>query len=641
MGHATEEKNGGNEPALTEEQVRKGFTRAVRALRTLSAGGRTLLRASNENDLLQEMCRVIVETGGYRLSAVAYAEQDERKSLRWMASVGVDIAFLETLRYTWTDTKSGRNATGTAIRTGHPDVARNLLTDPVYADPGYDSLRERGRRMGFASSTSFPLRIDGHVFGALTMAAAEPDAFDAEEIALLGELADDLAYGIANLRLSARHREAQAIIVRQAYYDPLTGLPNRTLLQEKIEAQMADARQQGRVLALLHLEVGRLSEVNKVLGYRAGEDLLLELARRLAQAVQPDEILARVGEGEFAILLQDGSADFATQAAQRLALALGEPVEVTGLMLQAGMSIGIALFPEHATNAQTLIQRANAAMHQVRPIYGGYAMYRSGQEQEYTRRLALIGDLHRAIRSNEMRLYCQPKVDIASRRVCGVEALVRWQHPRHGMVSTAEFIRLAEQAGTITPLTHWMLDAAFSQSHAWHQAGVDQALAINLSAYDLYSPGLADRIGGLFSTWGISPQMIQFELTESALMADPAAALETLTCLKNLGVELFIDDFGTGYSGLSYLQRLPVDGIKIDQSFVMPMISSGDSEVIVHSTIELGHNLGLKVTAEGVETDAVWKRLAALECDVAQGYLISMPMPAQTFESWNSRWAAN
>ena len=257
------------------------------------------------------------------------------------------------------------------------------------------------------------------------------------------------------------------------------------------------------------------------------------------------------------------------------------------------------------------------------------------------RSLALIGDLHRAIRSNEMRLYCQPKVDIASRRVCGVEALVRWQHPRHGMVSTAEFIRLAEQAGTIPPLTHWMLDAAFNQSHAWHEAGVDQALAINLSAYDLYSPGLADRIGGLFSTWGISPQMIQFELTESALMADPAAAMETLTSLKNLGVELFIDDFGTGYSGLSYLQRLPVDGIKIDQSFVMPMISSGDSEVIVHSTIELGHNLGLKVTAEGVETDAVWKRLAALGCDVAQGYLISMPMPARSFESWNSRWAVN
>ncbi|MFS0757630.1 GGDEF domain-containing protein [Noviherbaspirillum sp. 1P10PC] len=641
MGHATEQKNGGDGSALTEDQVRQGFTRAVRALRTLSAGGRTLLRASNENDLLQEMCRVIVETGGYRLSAVAYAEQDERRSLRWMAAVGVDIAFLETLRYTWTDTKSGRNATGTAIRTGRPDVARNLLTDPVYADPGYDSLRERGRRMGFASSTSFPLRIDGEVFGALTMAAPEPDAFDAEEIALLGELADDLAYGIANLRLSVQHRKAQAIIVRQAYYDPLTGLPNRTLLQEKIEARMTDARQQGRALALLHLEVGRLSEVNKVLGYRAGEELLQELARRLAKAVRPDEVLARVGDAEFAILLQDGSAHSATQAAQHLAVTLGEPVEVTGLMLQAGMSIGIALFPEHATNAQTLIQRANAAMHQARPIYGGYAMYRSGQEQEYTRRLALIGDLHRAIRGNEMRLYCQPKVDIASRRVCGVEALVRWQHPRHGMVSTAEFIRLAEQAGTITPLTHWMLDAAFRQSHAWSEAGVNQALAINLSAYDLYSPGLADRIGGLFSTWGISPQMIQFELTESALMADPAAAMETLTCLKNLGVELFIDDFGTGYSGLSYLQRLPVDGIKIDQSFVMPMISSGDSEVIVHSTIELGHNLGLKVTAEGVETDAVWKRLAALGCDVAQGYLISMPMPAQSFESWNRRWAAN
>ena len=630
-----------DEATLTDEQVRKGFARAVRALRTLSAGGRTLLRASNEQALLQEMCRVIVETGGYRLSAVAYAEHDEQKSIRWVASAGMDLSFLQTLHYTWADTERGFNATGTAIRTGQPDVARNLLTDPAYSGPAYDSLRERGRRMGFASSTSFPLRVNGQVLGALTMAAAEPDAFDAEEIKLLSELAEDLAYGISNLRLSVQHREAQAIIARQAYYDPLTGLPNRTLLLEQLEAQMQAAVQQHRALALLHLEVGRLHEINKVLGYRAGDELLLELARRLALAVQPNETLARVGEAEFAIVLQHGCADFAVQAAQRLVLTLREPVGVASLMLDAGMSIGIALFPDHAANAEMLIRCANAAMHQANPTYGGYAMYRCGQEAEYTRRLALMGDLHRAVRNNELRLYCQPKVDIASRRLCGAEALVRWQHPRHGMISTAEFIPLAEQAGTITPLTHWMLDAAFSQSYAWHEAGLDQALAVNLSVHDLYGPGLVDRIRGLFSTWGISPGMIQFELTEGALMADPVAALETLTRLKQLDVELFVDDFGTGYSGLSYLQKLPVDGVKIDQSFVMPMLSSSDSEVIVHSTIELGHNLSLKVVAEGVETQAIWKRLAALHCDVAQGYLISMPMPAETFEIWNSRWAGH
>jgi EAL domain-containing protein (putative c-di-GMP-specific phosphodiesterase class I) len=237
-------------------------------------------------------------------------------------------------------------------------------------------------------------------------------------------------------------------------------------------------------------------------------------------------------------------------------------------------------------------------------------------------------------------LYCQPKVEIASRRVCGAEALVRWQHPLHGMISPAEFITLLEQAGSITPLTNWVLDAAFSQSYAWHEAGLELPLSINLSAHDLRDPKLIDRIRGLFTTWGLPSKLIQFELTESALMEDPTSALETLRCLKELNVELYVDDFGTGYCSLSYLQKLPVDWIKIDQSFVMPMAVSSDSEVIVRSTIELGHNLGLGVVAEGVENQAVWDRLAALGCDVGQGYFISKPMPADQLRDWEIEWAA-
>jgi EAL domain-containing protein (putative c-di-GMP-specific phosphodiesterase class I) len=236
-------------------------------------------------------------------------------------------------------------------------------------------------------------------------------------------------------------------------------------------------------------------------------------------------------------------------------------------------------------------------------------------------------------------LYCQPKVNIASRRVCGAEALVRWEHPVHGMILTSEFIPLAEQAGLITPLTDWMLESAFSQCYAWHEAGLDWPLAVNLSAHDLRDPDLVDRIRGLFSTWGIGPELIQFELTESALMEDPASALETLTDLKQLGTRLYIDDFGTGYSSLSYLQKLPVDYIKIDQAFVMPMTVSNDSAVIVRSTIELGHNLDMKIVAEGVESQAIWDGLAALGCDVAQGYHISKPMPAEQFRNWETSWA--
>jgi diguanylate cyclase (GGDEF)-like protein len=388
----------------------------------------------------------------------------------------------------------------------------------------------------------------------------------------------------------------------------------------------------------MHLEIGRFHEINKVLGYRAGDELVQALARRLMHEVHDNETLARIGETEFGLLLPDGGAEYAVEVAQRLAHTLHEPVNVSGLMVDPRMVIGIALYPGHASDADALIRRANAAMHQLTPARGGYAMYAGGQEQENTRRLALMGDLHRAIRNNELQLYCQPKVDMATRRVCSAEALVRWHHPVHGIVSTAEFIQLAEHAGTITPLTNWMLEAAFGQCHAWQQAGLDQALAINLSAHDLYDPGLIDRIYELFSTWGIAPERIQFELTESSLMADPAAALETLTRLKLLGVQLFVDDYGTGYSSLSYLQKLPVDAIKIDQSFVTPMVAKSDSAVIVSSTIELGHKLGLQVVAEGVESQAVWDQLAELGCDVAQGYLISRPMPATQFQEWARSW---
>ena len=639
MAHSPDQSGGSVPPPLTpHDAVARELARTNRALRTLSAGNRTLLRAAGEAELLNDMCRVIVELGGYCLAAVGYAEHDEDKGIRWMAGVGVDIGFLQAQRFTWGERGTGRGAVATAIRTGQPSVARNLLTDPGYAVPEFARLRAHALAHHYASATAFPLYLDGAVLGALVMTAAEPDAFDEAEVGLLQEMADDLAYGIASLRTREQHRAAQATIERLAYYDTLTDLPNRTRLVEVMEGAMQAAKLQNRPLALLHLEVGRFREINKVLGYRAGDELLRALTAQLAAVVGDNQTLARVGEAEFALLLPNCGAECAIHMARRLLGTLDEPVEVAGLMLDARVGIGIALSPGHATDADALIRRANSAMHQAKYARGGYAMYVGGQEQENTRRLSLMGDLHRAIRNNELQLYCQPKVDMASRRVCGAEALVRWMHPQHGMVSTVEFIQLAEQAGTITPLTNWMLEAAFSQSYAWQEGGLEHALAVNLSAHDIYDPGFIDRIRGMFSTWGIAPQRIQFELTESSLMEDPAAALETLVRLKALDVELFIDDYGTGYSRLSYLQKLPVDAVKIDQSFVMPLMRDSDSAAIVSSTIELGHNLGKKVVAEGVEDLEIWTRLAALGCDVAQGYHISRPMPAEQFLAWEARW---
>jgi len=609
-----------------------------RALRTLSAGNRTLLHAPDEQQLLDQMCAVIVKEGGYPLAWVGYAEHDERRSIRAMAHAGTGFGLVEALQLTWADSGIGLGPTGTAIRTGKAVIGRHLHGDP-------DLLAARATLIArglpdYASASVFPLRIDGEVIGNLSIYADEPDAFDSEEAKLLGELADDLGFGIAGHRIRARHEAAERTIERMAFHDSVTGLPNRVQLHEKLDQAIGAALGKHRPLALLVLKVEHFQEITDSLGYREADHLLCEMSTRLAALVREPEFLARGGEDEFVLLQPGGGASEAVESARRLITGLHESIELSGLMVNARISVGIALCPGHGSDPETLLRRASVAAMEARRSAAGYAFYVGSLDQDHTRRLALMGDLRRAIAANEMQLYCQPKVCIADGKVCGAEALVRWPHPRLGMIATGEFVRLAEHAGLISPLTHWVLDAAFGQAYAWHAAGYDRPLAVNLSAHDLRDPSLFDHIKGLFATWGLASSAIQFELTESALMEDPGGAQQTLARLKQLGVELFIDDFGTGYSSLSYLRHLPVDAIKIDQSFVASMIASDDSAIIVRSTIELGHNLDLGVVAEGVENVRIWDRLAQLGCDVAQGYYVSPALPAGELQAWEraSRW---
>lgn len=622
-----------------DEQMSPELLCLTRAYKTLGAGNRTVLRATDEQQLLRDMCHVIVEIGRYRMAFIVYAELDAAKSTRWMYGVGPAVERAQAFPFSWSDGAEGGTVTGSAIRTGMPVVGRRFAETISTATPGYERFLRKAVADGYGSVSGFPLKVEGSVIGALVIAAEEADAFNANEVELLGELADDLAYGIAHLRVSARDREASAAVRQLAYFDGITGLPNRSHMLESMHEEIAAAKQQQRALALLHLEVSSLHEINKVLGYQAGDALLLELRDRLARAAQPNELLARVGEAEFALLLPQGGAAHAVSVARRLLRALRAPVAIGELRIQARAEVGVALFPEHAADADTLLRRANAAMHLVKPVRAGYAIYTEGQETEHTRRLALMGDLHRAIGCRELRMYCQPKVDIRSRRVCGAEALVRWEHPQRGMMSTMEFVQLAESTGMIAPLTNWMLEAAVCQIHAWRAAGQARPLAVNLSAHDLYDAAFIQRIETLLARWDVPPELIQFELTESALMTDPDAAINTLHGLKRLNVKLYIDDYGTGYSSLSYLRKMPVDAIKIDQSFVRAMTASRDAAVIISSTIDLGHKLGMEVVAEGVETAEAWNCLAALGCDVAQGYLISRPMPAGQLEQWQRGWA--
>jgi diguanylate cyclase (GGDEF)-like protein len=605
--------------------------RLTRALRTIGACNRALLRAGDEQELLNEICHIVVEEGGYRLTWVSRAEHDEASSVVPIAQAGFDEGYVESLYVCWSDTERGRGATGTAIRTGQPSVIRNILTDPKVA-----IWRDAAVKRGYASLLSLPLRVEGEIFGAITIAAPEPDAFDDEEFRLLEDAAEDLAYGLSMLRTRARAKKAEDTVRKMAYYDSLTGLPNRAYLRERLEQAIAAAKENNSSLALLVLEICHFRQINETLGYSTGDALLREVAARLNSGIlDSQEMVARMGDSEFAILLSKGGAKHARRLAEKILGALAPAIELSGgLMSEVGPIVGITLFPGHGSNPDTLMRRANVALLAARCDGAGFAFYTAGLEEEHTRRFALMCDLRRAIENDELLLYYQPKVDMRSRKICGAEALVRWPHPQFGMVNPAEFIKLAENAGLITSLTYWVLDAVLRQCYAWHEAGFNYPVAVNLCARDLRDPDLLNRIAGAFETWGARPEWVQFELTESSLMEDPNGSLLTLERLTSLGVEIFLDDFGTGYSSLSYLQRLPIDSIKIDQSFVSKMTVSEDSCVIVSSAIELAHHLKLNVVAEGVEDDATWKLLDKLGCDVSQGYVIAEPISAGQFKDW-------
>lgn len=603
---------------------------AERALRTLSAGNRTLLRAQGEHCLLRDMCRAIVEVGGYRMAWVGYRQHDAGQTIRPMAFHGMEEGFLGLGEFTWADGPRDRGPTARAVATGVPAVVQDIraLHGDALPVPPEELLRR-----GYAAVAAFPLRIDGEVIGNLTIFAAEADAFGEREVTLLGEMADDLGFGIGVLRDRVRHLEAEETIRLLAYTDPVTTLPNRAALKEALAKALEAAAHQHHPLAVLLVEIGRYQEISDTLGYHEGDALLLAMAGRLQERLAA-HVVARVGEDEFAFWRFPLGAEDALQFASALSRELCEPVELGGLAIDAHVHVGVAMFPGHGCCPDELLRRAKIAAVQARQLAGKCALYKGAADQESRRRLALVSDLRRAIDSDELRLYCQPKVDIVSGDVVGAEALVRWAHPERGEISTGEFVALAEHAGLIMPLTRWVLDAAFRQAHAWFLKGFAYPLSVNLSAQDLRDPRLVDRISGLFSTWAIPPSLIQFELTESAMMEDPGGALDSMQRLKALGVDLFVDDFGTGYSSLSYLQRLPVSALKIDQSFVAGMLANAGSAAIVRSTIELGHNLGLAVVAEGVESEPLWNGLRELGCDTAQGYYVGRPVPVAEFTGW-------
>ncbi|MCH7693069.1 MAG: EAL domain-containing protein [Proteobacteria bacterium] len=461
------------------------------------------------------------------------------------------------------------------------------------------------------------------------------------EIAMREMSTDNGRWQIAFVRDITDRKAHQEALEHQALHDALTGLPNRTYLAKRLDDTIRRAARTGEHFALLILDLDRFKEINDTLGHHIGDLVLRQIATRLKTPLRRSDMIARLGGDEFAILLSPVYADGSvTKLAGRLQKALEAPMQCKGMTLDVGASIGVAIFPDDGTDATELVQKADIAMYVAKNAGLPLAFYDSDQDQNSVRHLTLTGELKRAIEGEQLELHYQPKISVETNQVIGVEALARWHHPEHGYIPAEEFITLAEQTGLIQNLTEWALRTSIGQSARWRAAGMDLSVSVNLSAKILQDDDLPRFIEDLLGEYGVEPERLVLEITESAIMADSGRSKAVIDRLAEKGMKLSIDDFGTGYSSLAYLKDLPVHELKIDKSFVMDMVNDESDQVIVKSTIQLAHNLGLTVVAEGVETKEALALLADMDADVAQGYFISKALPIGDFDDWLHTWRA-
>jgi diguanylate cyclase (GGDEF)-like protein/PAS domain S-box-containing protein len=425
------------------------------------------------------------------------------------------------------------------------------------------------------------------------------------------------------LRALAAQREHDAM------HDPLTGLANRRKLFARLEEATTAARAVKSKLALLLIDLDHFKELNDTLGHQAGDRLLREIGPRLEAAVPGADLVARVGGDEFAVLLPLGTtAEEAELVARTLGRAIEDPFRFQGLTLLVRASVGIAMFPEHGRDVETLMQRADIAMYSAKARGVGCEVYSASRDGHSRARLALIGELPDAIDSGQIVVHYQPKFDLQTGTVTGAEALVRWDHPQFGLLGPGAFLPLAEQTGLMRPLTLRVLDDALAQCARWRDEGVPLTVAVNLGAPNLLDLGLPGDVLAALEKWEVDPSMLQLEITETIVAADPVRVIEIMNKLGELGISLSLDDFGTGSSSLAYLRELPVQELKIDKSFILGMDEDAEAATIVTTIVDLAHNLGLQAVAEGIETDEAYALLADSGCDYGQGFLMGRPMPA-------------
>ena len=470
----------------------------------------------------------------------------------------------------------------------------------------------------------------GQLAGSFNEMMRDLDQSNSERAKALEELRD--LNRTLEIRVEERTRAIEIVNVeleRLALYDALTHLPNRTLFQDRLEHVLKAAEREPASFAVMLMDLDRFKEVNDTFGHHIGDQLLNQLGQRLAATLRDTDTFGRLGGDEFSVLLPGADRDSAVRVAHKIFKVLQQPVQLDTMSLLVSASLGIAIYPEHGTDASSLLKHADIAMYQAKQSKSGHCIYDKELDTHSPRRMSLMNDLRGALDAGQMQLYYQPIVALNNGTVRGVEALARWIHPEKGLIPPDQFIPMIEQTGLIKVFSHWVIDTALRQWSTWNARGINEAVSVNLSMLNLQDREFPEALADLLKKWSVPPHALILEVTESAMMNDPEHALDTLNHFQNLGVDIAIDDFGTGYSSLSHLKRLPVNEIKIDRAFVKDMRHDKDDEVIVRSTIDLAHNLGLMVVAEGVEDVETLNLLTELNCDLAQGFYFGRPFPAE------------
>lgn len=606
------------ERKLQEEKI----LRLSRIERVLSGVNSAIVRIRERDALLREACRIAVDDGGFALSWVGLIDSETR-DIRPHVWVGEDGGFINAMqRALHGQAKEGQGATRLAVRTGQPVIVNDVATDERLAH------RQAALEAGFGSVVVLPLAIEGETVGTLNFCARDRNVFNRDELKLLLDLAGDVSFALAAI---AREERLNYL----AYYDALTGLPNRQLFHQRVDQFVLTAQQMRGKVALLVLDFERFAIVNSTLGRHAGDAVLKQVAERLRRALDDRHPVARLGADTFAVVLADVGepADMAHMFERQILTAVSEPFAVAGQELRPTLRCGIALFPGDATNAEELFRNAEAALKKAKSSGDKYLFYAPQMNARVAEKLRLENRLRIAVAEEQFVLHYQPKVEVATNRITGLEALVRWRSPELGMVPPNDFVPLLEETGLILDVGKWVMKQALKDYCRWQAAKLDPPrIAVNISPLNLREENFATDVKQLASVQGSGMLQLDLEITESLIMQDIDHAIATLESLKSAGIGIAIDDFGTGYSSLGYIARLPVNSLKVDRSFIAGMTNSPHNMTIVSTIISLAHCLGLKVVAEGVETQEQLQLLKLLRCDEMQGYLFSPALPADEIE---------